>query len=90
MFDDSRLFRRTDPDFPTTRAARQRLVDAGRVEGERPLARSILPSITAPRRPVPSTVRPAKAPLPTSSRLAVPDGPACRWARQTAAHSTWI
>jgi len=30
--------RRTDPDFPTTRALQQRLVAAGRVEGEGPLA----------------------------------------------------
>ena len=38
MMDDARLFRRTDPDFPTTRAVQQRLVDAGRVDGEGPLA----------------------------------------------------
>ena len=38
MMDDARLFRRTDPDFPTTRAVQQRLVAAGRVEGEGPLA----------------------------------------------------
>ena len=38
MMDDARLFRRTDPDFPTTRAMQQRLVAAGRVEGEGPLA----------------------------------------------------
>ena len=38
MFDDSRLFRRTDPDFPTTRAIQDRLIAAGRVEGEGPLA----------------------------------------------------
>lgn len=34
MLDDARLFRRNDPDFPTTRAVQQRLVAAGRVEGE--------------------------------------------------------
>ena len=28
MMDDARLFRRTDPDFPTTRAMQQRLVAA--------------------------------------------------------------
>ncbi len=38
MMDDARLFRRTDPDFPITRAVQQRLVAAGRVEGEGPLA----------------------------------------------------
>lgn len=36
MMDDARLFRRTDPDFPTIRAVQQRLVDAGRVDGEGP------------------------------------------------------
>ena len=34
MLDDARLFRRTDPDFPTTRAAQERLVAAGRVAVE--------------------------------------------------------
>ena len=38
MLDNPRLFRRTDPDFPTTRAVQERLVVAGRVEGEGPLA----------------------------------------------------
>lgn len=37
--DDLRVFRRSDPDFPTTRAVQRRLVDAGRVDGEGPLAR---------------------------------------------------
>ena len=36
--DDRRVFRRSDPDFPTTAAAKQRLVDMGRVAGEGPLA----------------------------------------------------
>jgi len=36
MMSDTRLFRRTDPDFPTTKAVQQRLVNAGRVEGEGP------------------------------------------------------
>jgi hypothetical protein len=34
MFDDTRIFRRSNPDFPTTKAAQQRLITAGRVEGE--------------------------------------------------------
>lgn len=38
MMDDTRLFRRSDPDFPTTRAVQARLVAAGRVEGEGPRA----------------------------------------------------
>ncbi len=37
MLDDTRLFRRSDPDFPTTRTVQQRLITAGRVEGEGPL-----------------------------------------------------
>lgn len=38
MMDDTRLFRRSDPDFPTTRVVQQRLVAAGRVHGEGPRA----------------------------------------------------
>lgn len=38
MFDNPRIFRRSDPDFPTTRAVQDRLVAAGLVEGEGPLA----------------------------------------------------
>ncbi len=38
MFDSPRIFRRSDPDFPTTLAVQRRLVEAGRVEGEGPLA----------------------------------------------------
>ena len=34
MFDTPRIFRRSDPDFPTTPAIQRRLIDAGRVEGE--------------------------------------------------------
>ena len=39
MTTETRMFRRTDSDFPTTPGARQRLIEAGRVEGEGPLAR---------------------------------------------------
>ena len=42
MMSDIRLFRRTDPDFPTTLATQQSLVAAGRVEGEGPLASTTL------------------------------------------------
>ena len=42
MMDDARLFRRTDPDFPVTRAAQQRLIAAGRVESAGPLAPRLL------------------------------------------------
>ena len=38
MFDRPRVFRRSDPDFPTTRRLQDGLVAAGRVEGEGPLA----------------------------------------------------
>ena len=38
MFDQPRIFRRSDPDFPTTPALQKHLVAAGRVEGEGPLA----------------------------------------------------
>jgi hypothetical protein len=38
MMNDTRLFRRSDPDFPTTKAAQIALVNMGRVEGEGPLA----------------------------------------------------
>lgn len=38
MLDNPRIFRRSDPDFPTTEALQKRLVAAGRVEGEGPLA----------------------------------------------------
>ena len=62
MFDDTRLFRRNDPDFPTTRAAQQRLIDAGRVEGEGPLARSVRSRAAAMRH------------APAAS-LPMPDGP---------------
>lgn len=40
MFSDRRVFRRTDPDFPTTKAVQDRLVAAGRVAGEGPRAGS--------------------------------------------------
>ena len=36
MMNDTRLFRRTDADFPVTKAVQQRLIAAGRVEGEGP------------------------------------------------------
>lgn len=61
MMSDTRLFRRTDPDFPTTQAVQQRLVDAGRVAGEGPLATTALEGVT---------VAPPHAPA-----LPVPDGP---------------
>ena len=38
MLDSPRVFRRSDPDFPTTRPLQQRLIDRGQVEGEGPLA----------------------------------------------------
>ena len=38
MFDSPRIFPRSDPDFPTTQVVQRHLIDAGRVEGEGPLA----------------------------------------------------
>ena len=38
MLDQPRIFKRSDPDFPTTQAAINHLVAASRVEGEGPLA----------------------------------------------------
>lgn len=66
--DDRRVFRRGDPDFPTTAAARRRLVDMGRVEGEGPLAHRDLPA--RPTAPAPVGAMP-----PASSGRPVPDGP---------------
>ena len=37
MYDQPRVFRRTDPDFPTTLATQRSLIASGRVEGEGPL-----------------------------------------------------
>ncbi len=61
MMSDTRLFRRTDPDFPTTQAVQKRLVDAGRVTGEGPLAAPVLEGVTDARLNAPA--------------LPVPDGP---------------
>jgi len=66
--DDLRVFRRSDPDFPTTAAARRRLVDMGRVEGEGPLARPAVP---------PQPLAPARADIGLSAGPGrpIPDGP---------------
>ncbi len=67
MMDDARLFRRSDPDFPTTRAVQQRLVDDGRVAGEGPLAASSLDRGADAERSVPGE--------PHTPALPIPDGP---------------
>ena len=72
MMDDARLFHRGDHDFPTTRAAQQRLVDAGRVEGEGPLA-GLTPA-EAGNEDAPGRVFP-DAPSFAGLRLPDPDGP---------------
>lgn len=72
MMSDTRLFHRSDPDFPTTRAVQQRLIDSGRLAGEGSLARSLTPSRSAAAKPS------RTAPSPTaqgSPGLPVPDGP---------------
>jgi len=61
MMSDTRLFRRTDPDFPTTQAVQQRLIDAGRVAGEGPLAAPAREDVSEARLHAPA--------------LPVPDGP---------------
>ena len=68
MMSDTRLFRRTDPDFPITKAAQQRLVDIGRVEGEGP-ARFVMGIGAAVP---PGADRPGAT---TTATLPVPDGP---------------
>lgn len=72
MMDDARLFRRGDHDFPTTQAAQKRLIDAGRVEGEGPLAYpppADAGTKEAPARPAPDS------PSIASPRTCEPDGP---------------
>ena len=66
MMDDTRLFRRTDPDFPTTLAVQRHLIAIGRVEGE-----GARDSVTGSGRAEPATpsTRGTAAPLP------IPDGP---------------
>lgn len=64
MLDDTRLFCRSDADFPTTRAVQQRLVAAGHVEGEGPLDPARM------RRPTD-----AMAAHRSDVRLPIPDGP---------------
>jgi len=61
MMSETRLFRRNDPDFPTTQAVQQRLVDAGRVAGEGPLAAPALGDVSEARLHAPA--------------LPIPDGP---------------
>ena len=64
MLDNTRLFRRGDPDFPTTPAMQARLVAAGRVEGKGPLAQAR----------VQKTAEAVAEPRP-ESRLPLPAGP---------------
>ncbi len=68
MMSDTRLFRRTDPDFPVTKAAQHRLIDAGRVEGEGPLRLPTGAGASASGQARPSSSLP-------STTLPVPDGP---------------
>lgn len=64
MLDDTRIFRRTDPDFPTTKPVQDRLAAAGRIEGEGPLALNGRVAAAPPHLP--------RQPVP---RLPVADGP---------------
>lgn len=70
MLDDTRLFRRSDPDFPTTRAVQARLVAAGRVQGEGPLAHPACPCPASPAAapaPRPGCPSPTAPPIPLGS-----------------------
>ena len=60
MHSDTRLFHRADPDFPTTQVLQQRLIAAGRVAGEGPLAHrpGAGKSPPSPRRTTPRPVPP--------------------------------
>ncbi len=78
MMSDTRVFRRSDPDFPTTSAVQQRLIAAGRVEGEGPRGRPVpaaAPRLaamgnTASRTPEPSArTVPAVPPLPAGPSI---------------------
>jgi hypothetical protein len=64
MMNDTRVFRRSDPDFPTTAALQRRLIANGRVEDEGPY-----------RQPTISLATPSRK-ITTSLQLPVPDGPA--------------
>ena len=63
MISDTRVFRRSDPDFTTTLAVQKRLVVAGRVDGEEP------PYIPRGTLEMPTRRDVKAAPLP------IPDGP---------------
>jgi hypothetical protein len=70
MMSDTRLFRQSDPDFPTTKAARMRLIAVGRVEGQGPRYRPHGPQ-HGPRsrqRPRQQAYDPNRGPVPQSSR----------------------
>ncbi len=64
MMNDTRVFRRSDPDFPTTVALQRRLIANGRVEGEGPYRQP--PIGLAARSRIDAT----------SLQLPIPDGPA--------------
>ncbi len=64
MMNDTRVFRRSDPDFPTTVSLQRRLIANGRVEGEGPYRQPTIGLATPSRK------------IATSSQLPVPDGPA--------------
>jgi hypothetical protein len=70
MMTDTRVFRRTDPDFPITAAVQRRLIADGRVEGEGPHRQFPTGPAISPAAPAGS---PGKA--TTSGQIPVPDGP---------------
>jgi hypothetical protein len=72
MPSDTRLFHRSDPDFPTTAILQQRLVAAGRVAGEGPLAPPAAAGKVASASPVRRGLRPTSPPKGRSPAALAP------------------
>jgi len=73
MMSETRLFRRDDHDFPTTKATQQRLIDAGRVEGEGPNRLPV--HLHSPNGMAGSRGLVSRLPSPQSGTPILPDGP---------------
>ena len=73
MMSETRLFRRDDHDFPTTKATQQRLIAAGRVEGEGPNRLPV--HLHSPNGTAGSRRLLSRLPAPQPGMPIVPDGP---------------
>ena len=73
MMSETRLFRRDDHDFPTTKATQQRLISAGRVEGEGPNRLPV--HLHSPNGTADSRGLVSRLPAPQPGSPIVPDGP---------------